>query len=110
MIADKNASYRCPTTSRENGAGFHRNICNGPPHWPLWLLLPTETSAGAEKCRMVHENADLQPTKPNENGTPIIEHFDLPVALASVPRNQIVPLECPHLKQNSKNTRREPQL
>jgi hypothetical protein len=59
---------------------------------------------------MDHENADLQPTKPNENGTPIIEHCDSPVDLVSVPRNETGHVERPHLNQNSKNTSTEPQL
>ena len=46
---------------------------------------------------MDHENADLQPAKPNENGMPTIEHFDSPVASASVPRNETGHVQRPHL-------------
>jgi hypothetical protein len=59
---------------------------------------------------MDHENADLQPAKPNENGMPTIEHFDSPVASASVPRNETGHVQRPHLNQFSKNSIRDPQL
>lgn len=67
--------------------GFHRNFCNRSLYYPHWLLVPTKNLAGAEQCQTDHENAALQPIRPNENGTRTIEPFDLPAALDSVPRD-----------------------
>ena len=67
--------------------GLHRDCCNRSLCYPHWLLVPTKNLAGAEQCQTDHENAALQPTRPNENGTHTIEPFDLPAASESVPRN-----------------------